>query len=324
MTRRVQWPAFWVGISLIAVIWYKAPASSGVGLDPDLVMYKQAVGAMQDGDDYYTAMDEALNNVMGPAASIRAYRTPTLFWFWSASGTFTWHVALIWLILGGFLVALLSWPLPGLVIAAWLVFCAHPPGVEQWGFVELWVLPLVLLGLVAARHDRWTLCCGLIFIAAISRELVAPVLLSGAFVTFRIGRDYRPWVVAAALWAAFFTWHSQRVVAHLSNAGTEAPLIGTGGPTAVVAMAGPLTSVFGILVVIYALWRQRFTSEWWFMLPLIVGIPLAGIVVDRIYWGFLVLPVAVAILGQPSGGVPLARASSQPTRAPVTREAGVV
>ena len=46
--------------------------------------------------------------------------------------------------------------------------------------------------------------------------------------------------------------------------------------------------------------RARFRPEWWAAIPILVLIPLAGVWTSRTYWGLLVLPVAAALLVEPT------------------------
>ncbi len=50
----------------------------------DQLAYLDTVHEMRDGVGYYTAMQDGLEREIGPVESTRAFRTPTIFWLWSA------------------------------------------------------------------------------------------------------------------------------------------------------------------------------------------------------------------------------------------------
>jgi len=87
----------------------------------------------------------------------------------------------------------------------------------------------------------------------------------------------------------------------LVDAGVDIPLLGGGGVGSILAMAGPSSSVLGLAFVCWAIWRARLRPEWWAAIPILVLIPLAGTLTSRTYWGLLVLPLAAALLGEPTG-----------------------
>lgn len=58
-----------------------APAESQTEMI-DHHAFMRTVSLMRYGTDYYAAMDRALREVCGPVESVRAFRLPTLFWFW--------------------------------------------------------------------------------------------------------------------------------------------------------------------------------------------------------------------------------------------------
>jgi hypothetical protein len=110
-----------------------------------------------------------------------------------------------------------------------------------------------------------------------------------------------PWLVSLAAWSAFLAWHVTQVRPYLVAVGKEQPMFGGGGFNAVAAMAGPYTFGVGLAIVVYTLWKTRWTPAWWMAGPLLILIPLAGVVLDRNYWGFMVLPTALALIGDMLG-----------------------
>jgi hypothetical protein len=293
---------YWLGAAAIVVLWlWVLQRPTDVG--PDLEVYSRAVSEMREGHGYYQAMYDALSAVNGPPSEARSYRFPTVFYLWQFTGL-TWPVVLAVIILIGWEVSMISHPVVGVICAAYLATIARPPSVPAvYGWVEIWALPLVLAAILAIRRDRWTLAALCVLAAALVRETVAPVLVSGAVAAWLAYRPLRPWLIASAAWVAFLAWHLGQVP--LSPTGTEMSLVGTGGLWSALNMAGPAIAPVGAIATVVALWRARFTPEWWLSLPLLVGIPLTGFIVSRDYWGILVFPIALALAGpQPHGPAP--------------------
>jgi hypothetical protein len=285
---------YWLGAAAIVVLWLwvlQRPADVG----PDLEVYSRTVSEMRQGHGYYQAMYDALSAVNGPPSEARSYRFPTVFYLWWFTGL-TWPLVLAVIIVAGWEVSLISHPVVGVFCAVYLATIARPPSVPAvYGWIELWALPLVLAAILAIRRDRWTLAAVCVLAAALVRETVAPVLVAGAVAAWLSHRSLRPWLIASAAWLSFLAWHLSHVL--LSPTGTEMSLVGTGGLWAALNMAGPAIAPVGAIVTVIALWRARFTPEWWLTLPLLVGIPLIGLIASRDYWGILVFPVALALAG---------------------------
>jgi hypothetical protein len=243
-------------------------------------------------------MTEAMTTFdAGPASSIRAYRLPTIFWLWRYCCR-SWPAVFLIIVVTGVLVGLASVPLIGLITVLWLAAGLHGTGLEAWPFVELWVVPLCVGAVFAIRRDSWGWAVVLALCAALIREQAVLVLLGRSVAAWRYRRTVWPWLASVAAWSAFLAWHISQVRPYLVPVGREQPLLGGGGLDSVAAMAGPYTYGVGLAVVVYALWRTRWTPGWWMVSPMLILIPLAGLVLDRNYWGFLVLPTALALLGQ--------------------------
>jgi hypothetical protein len=269
--------------------------------DTDLAVYSIVVDEM---GSYYDEMEHALATVgEGPASTLRAYRLPTLFWAWSLTGSYTWLGVMLVIVLSAALVGVIVRPLAGAAVGGWLLLMTHELGagvvVNRWGWVEYWTLPLVLGALLAIRRERWIFALCLILLAALSRELVAPLLVTGAIGASVAGERVWPWLVGACTWVGFFMWHAAEVLPRLADRGFEKPLIDPSGISGVLSQSGAFAGAAGLLLVAYVLWTRRLTAIWFVALPLVAGIPLAGVITDRVYWSILVLPVAVALLGFP-------------------------
>jgi hypothetical protein len=312
MEGRVQWVGFAVGVTAILVVWLGwMPSHARPAVNGEVASYRLAVQHMQDGEGYYGAMSSSL---LRPPSNVRALRLPTIFLLWRVIGL-SWPATLAVIVLSGVFVGRLAGPVIGFFAVMWLVLTAYSFVNEMWTEVEFWALPLVLGSMLAIRRDRWTLAACLMLAAACIRELAAPCLFMGMFVAHRADRPIRPWVLCVLAWIAYYALHMAMAASWLDPAGFEAPLIGTGGFQGFLIMSGAGLGLLGPIVVGAAIWRSRLRPECWLVLPLVVGIPLAGFVVWRLYWPVLCFPVALALLrvaaDRPSRGLePSAEASS--------------
>jgi hypothetical protein len=280
-------------IAVLVIFLFVREQPTEIG--PDLAIYSQTVSEMKSGAGYYQAMYDALSRTNGAPSEARSYRLPTVFLLWRYTGL-TWAIVLLVIIASGWEVALLSNPVFGVFTAAYLAIIAVPPGVPAlYGWIEYWALPFVLAAMLSIRRDRWAFAAVCILMAALVRETVAPLFLSGALAAWLAHRSVRPWLLSLVAWTAFLYWHLQQV--RLSPNGQEMRLVGTGGFGSMIDMMSPALGLLGAAVVCYAIWHGRFTAEWWLTLPLLVGIPLSGLVVSRDYWGILVFPVALVLAG---------------------------
>jgi len=294
-----SWWVFAIGAVLIGAVWLTVPG--GGSPDVDMAVYHRTVEQMRTGADYYTAMSDAMREAgIGPASKVTSFRLPTIFvvWRWCC---FSWAWALIVVLVTGVLVGIAAFPLVGLAVMLWLAAVLHPVSVEQWAFVEAWALPTLVGALVAIRADRWTVAAILALGAAVIREQAALVLVGGLAAAVVSRKPKAPWLLALGAFAGFLAWHAMQVQPFLVDAGVDIPLLGGGGVGSILAMAGPSSSVLGLAVVCWAIWRARFRPEWWAAIPILVLIPLAGTLTSRTYWGLLVLPLAAALLGEPTG-----------------------
>jgi hypothetical protein len=296
VSRRLQWLVAAAGLTALTIA-----ILSGPELEPvvDHFVYERTIQRMQDGEGYYPAMDASLREYIGPAATLRAFREPTAFWWWTATNTYRRPFAIALAILCGVLVGHLTSPMWALAVGGWLLVSTNTFSHQLWGYVHVWAIPLVLLTFWAARRDRWTLAALAAFVTAIVMELAVLLLVGGLVGAIRGDEDHRPWLIAIGAWVAFVAWHVANVTPFLEPSGDEAPLIGTGNLVAVVIMAGPHTGL-GFLIAVYVLITRRFHPLWWLCAPVIALIPLSGLIVERGYWGYLVLPLAVCLLGVPA------------------------
>ena len=294
--RRVQWVGFGGGIAMIAIVWVLFPPNVAMTVS-DQRVYEETVTLMQRGDDYYSATAQALEDVYHPSSTFLQVRTPIVFWVWRFTGI-SWPVAFSVIVVVGFLVGVLSWPLAGLAVAGWLTWTAHPPGVAEWAWNETWAVVPILVAMWLIRRERYGWAALAAVLAAATRETAVLVLIGGTVGAFVLDRDWRPWVAVCLVWLAFMAWHAHQVAPYIDPSGGGNAYVGS--LSLAIDMAGVYVGPIAVAVIGLALWRSRWTFEWFFALPLML-LPLVGLFYYRGYWSFLVLPVAVALLGAERG-----------------------
>lgn len=314
---RREWVVFALGVVLLAAYWL-SPLARNRFENADLAIYQAALSDMRQGDPYYSSMSAALDSTItvdgGPfvPSSVRSFRLPTLFWLWAAAPwLYSWPAVLTVCIVTGILVGLLWQPLGGLGLVFWELLLIYPtsqmhlPGFSyppSWGYVEIWVAPMILAGMLAMRRANLYAALALVLVAALSRELAFPCLLTGAIAARRAGGQIAPWLAAAVGCLAFYLWHAEQAIPFLVHPGNESPLLGSGGLTGLLmnADAGAGVRVLGILgcvPIAWAAWTRRWSSEWWLAAPLVIGLPIVGLFASRAYWSLLVVPPALALFG---------------------------
>ena len=335
----------WIVCGVLAgsmCIYWLSPLAQNAYEDIDLAIYQGTIAEMRQGNSYYSSMSDALNSYItadgqGPftPSSIRAFRLPTLFLVWaSVPGTYTWPFVLVVVVCTATLVGLLWRPFAGLGVMLWELLLVYPtallhlPGFAyppRWGYVEIWVVPLILGAMFAMRKGVPAVALVLVLISALCRELAFPCLITGAVAAWRRGSPIQPWVAATVACLGFYLWHAQQVLPHLLAHGNEAPLVDIGGVTGVVmntdAGAGVLAA--GLLGLGFIAWptvTRRWSPSWWIALPLIGGLPIVGLIASREYWSLLVVPPAISLFGEPRTA--RYRSARDPGRAADDHEAG--
>jgi hypothetical protein len=310
--RSTQWALFAIGTIAILFVWL-GPATRHIRwVNGDLLTYRQTIDLMRHGVGYYDAVATALHD----HSEVRFFRTPIMFWFWERTGLFSWPATLAVIVAVAALVGTLSWPLAGLGIELWLVGVNHPLGVEQWGYNDVWALPFVLLAMLGVRRERWWLAALSALAAAMIRETAVLVLVGGAIGAFAFKRPLVPWIAACFAWAVFILWHLSQVFPRLEPSPTGPA--SAGSALHMLDMFGVWLVPLSAVIVGYALWRTRFTIEWFLVAPILICIPLAGLWLYRPYWSYLVLPPAVGLLGNSSSYVRVRRLGSRSLVLPVT------
>jgi hypothetical protein len=290
-----------VTLAVVAGWWWVAGPVETV--DVDHLAHQTTVANLDVG--YYTAMTDAMiERDGGPSGSVRAWRLPTIFWFWSIIGT-DWSSYLLLLAAAGIaLVWLLPRPLLVPFLALYLAVNSFPQlergWQAQWLAVELWAVLLALTAVGFWWRRREVPAAAAAVGAALLREHLVLLIFGGAVQAWREKRALWPWLAGLSVFAIAYAIHAVMAMPFVADQGYEAPLWWTGGPVEAATMAGfglPMPLVVGPVLVMVALWRSRRDLM---PLPLLL-LPLGGLLGARPYWGLMVVPVALALL---VGGAP--------------------
>jgi hypothetical protein len=309
-TRLVRLP--WDVITTAAVCFgWATTTGHDTHLNIDHAVYLSTVHFMRRGSGYYPAMNRALRAYIGPAATPRAFRPPTIFLFWQLLP----NDRVIWLLLvvlvGLAAIALgrvvrVRWIAP--VIAAYLLYNAW----NKFTLVELWGCLIVIGAVFAWSHGYRILAVVLGTVAALVRETTVLFLIGGLIAAHRSKQRRWPWIAGLAISATSFALESHFVSPYLSAHGTESPLLGTGRPPFSIArwmgfglpigpILGPILWVVACLALLGELPRVRGQRRWSpphgfdeLLLPYL-ALPILGVLVTRDYWGVLVVPFTLAL-----------------------------
>jgi hypothetical protein len=276
-----------------------------VGIDH--IVFRQAYEQMRAGSGYYEAMDGALRAVYGPSETLRAFRMPTVFLLWRCLPQESW-LWVLFVILAGItgwaFLRLGRTPLAAPLVVIYLLATARyrgPQGlVAQFMLTELWAVPALAGAALAWQRDRRVLAAALSLLAVLIRETTAVIILGGLIAAHR-GRHRRwPWVAAGLAALGAYCLHAFCVWPYLvpPGAGKESPLLGTADfPDSMLRMVGfglPGGQVTGLILwTLAARWIWRWKESLWFP-GIFLTLPLTGLILDRPYWGILVVPFTMA------------------------------
>lgn len=197
----------------------------------DSALYSAIVDRMNDGDGYYTAVaseQPARGYPISPAMNVRE---PTLAWVTSVVGGPA-MVAVLWLLaltaLGlsiwvyGQTERRSSWFATAAMSAAAIGIFAFPGGVQVH---EVWLSLLLYVGLLARGVGWLRTAMFLLLVAALIRELVAPVMLVMAAVSLGSGRkkEAAGWVGCFAFFGIFYALHLWRVHELVTGPSLDSP-----------------------------------------------------------------------------------------------------
>jgi hypothetical protein len=273
-------------VVICAVFAFRAPA------DPVRYDNDRIVSRMRSGEGYYDAAERTFEEVGGTIETARGYRPPTayLLWRWLPHAALWPAYAMLVAASAGLVLLLLARNPWGPLLATVYLLALGSHAVEYL-FTELWVVPLVAAAFVARRRGREALGAAMALTATAVRELAVTAIVGGVLAA----RRRVPWLAALATAAVLYAIHARLVAPHLGDSGTEARLLGTGSVRAVVDMMGfqlPVHSLTGPVVWLLAVvgtWRARQLR----LLGPHLLLPFIGLVVDRPYWGALVVPFTI-------------------------------
>ncbi|KKL11354.1 hypothetical protein LCGC14_2546660 [marine sediment metagenome] len=270
-------------------------------------VFNNACEEMRAGSGYYESMDRALRETYGPSESARAFRMPTVFWLWSRlpSQQWAWVVLVVlagltgWIFIGVSRTPLAP-PLVVIYLLATARFQSSSGSVAQFFLTELWAVPALAASVLAWQKRRRTLAAGFALLAVLIRETAAGIIVGGLISAYLNGERRWPWWTAGLLAAAAYGLHVICVSPYLvaPGEGAETALLGTAEfPMSVLRMAGfglPAGSILGLVFWVLALrWMWRCEEYSWFP-GLLLALPLVGLILDRTYWGVLVVPFTIA------------------------------
>lgn len=285
-----------VTVVVLCAVFMFSPPRPPTRYDTDQYLYQDMVRRMKAGAGYYDAADDAVRAVGGSIETARGYRPPTAFLFWRVIPEDGLWPAYVVLVVGATAAVLFLGGAPafGILLATLYLLILGRFSVEYL-FVELWAVPLVAGAFVAPRRERWWLAAGLGLAATSVRELAALVLIGGLLHALVHRRRWLPWAAALAAAAALYAVHAALLASHLDTQGTEAKLLGTGSLRSVVEMMAfqlPAPWFVGPALWTGAVLYLRRSKRLALAGPY-AALPWLGLLVDRPYWGAMVVPFLI-------------------------------
>lgn len=306
--RRAWWQFNAVEILVIATVVAGSIAYACWIAPPDLhhldhLAFVDTLQRMRHGQGFYAAFRDGLQSVGIVAGRADAFRFPLFFEIVRWIPPSMLHVAFYaFVVVGTSLVVLRlsSEPLAAVTVAGYLLLAGQQPirggSIADWMIVELWTVPLLAGALLAHRRRRWWLAAVLVGVAVLFRETNALLLLGGLLYAQRRDVPRKPWIVVASVCALAFAVHLHVATGYVRPHGTDAPLLGSGSfPSSVLHMLqyrDGLPALFALALWGVAWWRATRLGIVELVGPLL-AIPLFGVVVERPYWGFLVMPFVI-------------------------------
>ena len=280
-------------LSVVAAVYAAFPPRPGrVLLDEQA--FADTVDRMRAGTGYYDATAAAFAQRDTALGSIGGFRMPTPFlvWRWLPEdalwGIFVVGVVLVttWLMLW-----MTRYPLVVAPITLYLLWVSHGE-FESWLHPEWWVLPLIAGALLAHQRDRPVLAAALAAGACGVREIAFLLVIGGLIDSWHRRRAVAAWVVAAAAALVAFAIHALLAAGHVAEQSGEMGRLGTGEfPRTVLTMAGfRLPLVIGAAIWLASFVALRRRGQLLYVGPLAL-LPLAGVLVNRPYWGIVVTPL---------------------------------
>ena len=296
-----------VALSGLLSVAYLAFTDAGPSGHADHFNYLRTVQHMQDGQGYYPAMRQAFLDGGVTLGRARAFRLPTIFWLWRWIPESLLYATFLLVVVVGttwLMVRITNHPWAALPVALYLASAgrlANTAVSELWLLVEFWSVPALAGGVLAWERGRDGLSAGCFLLAALLREVSAPLLCSGLLVAHLRGRTRRPWLVALGVFSITFAVHLVIAQRYVVTPGNDADLVGTGNaPWSVFGMATfPLPGATALWLIPFALGLyQAWRRDLLLLLAPVFGLPILGLVVDRPYWGIVVVPFTLLLAGE--------------------------
>lgn len=280
-------------MSAFAVLYaFVVPTPRRVLLDQQA--FAETVDRMRAGTGYYDAIARSFAERDTALGSIGGFRMPTPFviWRWipedSLYGAFVVVVVLAttWLMLW-----MTRYPLVVAPVTLYMLWVSYGE-FESWLHPEWWVLPIITGALLAHERGRPVLAAALATGACLIREIAVLLVLGGLLHAWRHRQAIGAWLGAVAVSAAAFATHALVASGHVAEQSGEMGRLGTGEPPrTILTMSGfRLPLVLGLVIWILTFVALRRRGEVLLAGPLAL-LPLAGIAVNRPYWGMVVTPL---------------------------------
>jgi hypothetical protein len=290
-------------IVCVSYLWF-APAEPPREMI-DHHLYRVTTEAMRSGEGYYAAMEGAFEVVYGSdrgelIENVRAFRMPTTFYLFSLfpHDKWVWYLFVVVAGVAGIAASyLVSRPFLGVLVTAYLLTLGMLNDAEGWVAqfmtTELWAVAPLLGAVALAVRSHWWPAAGLALAAMLIRETAGTLLIVGALLAIA-GRVPRlPWLTASGAGAAAYLLHAQGASPFIDADVGLGVLEEVSSPLVVLEIMGfglPLVFVVGPVLWLLAVWHVTAGYErWWLALPPLL-LPFAGFVIDRKYWGILVVP----------------------------------
>ncbi|MDQ1401866.1 MAG: hypothetical protein QOG03_182 [Actinomycetota bacterium] len=290
-------------VVVVCAVYLRAPGR-GQEQFVDEVVNRQTVDRMRAGEGYYRAMRDSLQANTSLPDSPRAFREPTMFVVWRLlpSAESRWVAFVLLALAAGVLTAATaSTPLAGPAVALYLLHAARPRDgglwIDQNFLTELWSGALVVIALSAWRRGLARITVIMSMVAVAVRELAFPLLIGGLLAS-RVRRRRAVWLVAIMATIAGTGLHFVLAAQQTSSSGSQAMLLGTGGPDRLLDLAGvgfPHRTLAGAVLLALGWWRVSRDGALLRFIGPILALPLIGLAVGRDYWGFVVVPVLVVL-----------------------------
>jgi hypothetical protein len=291
--------------------------------DVDEVAFRQTLEQMQHGDDYYSALRDALvaKEHRPPPSNVRAYRLPTLYlvlarlpsswWRWAATVPYAAMIFAAWAI--GSRLDRYGGPAAAVLVGVWAIASAP----HAYLYTEMWGAAALLVGLAFAQRDRRAAAACGFATAALLRELYIVAFLVG-LIRFRHSRVWQAAAVVVTCVGLVHLYLASRV---LDPNGFEPPLSPIGGRQSLLSLISPGTSPIASFVgaagllggaagLVYCsrLGQSAARIALFHAATLLV----ATLFVGRSYWALTFGPSTAAFVGASFG--PLRRVASRTNR----------